>query len=128
MKKCLNDAILHTHRNSLHSDIVTQFENISTQREDKNYESFRESHNQKFDRLAEEFDTIREVETAEKNFVNNLVDSPDDTEKWGEFAQFCLRYGMQIKAEQCLYKKIECSGGEMDVDMRLFLAALLVQR
>ena len=60
--------------------------------------------------------------------MNHLVDEPNDTTKWEEFAQFCLRYGLQIKAEQCLYKTIECGGGDMDVDMRLFLAALMVQR
>lgn len=60
--------------------------------------------------------------------MNQLVDAPADGEKWEEFAQFCLRYGLQIKAEQCLYKTIECRGGEMDIEMRLFLAALMVQR
>lgn len=94
MKKCLNDAILITHRNSLHTDIVTQFENISAARDDKYYESFHEKMNEKFERLAQEFDTVRDVETAEKYYVNHLVDNPDDSEKWGEFAQFCLRYNM----------------------------------
>lgn len=56
------------------------------------------------------------------------MDAPADGEKWEEFAQFCLRYGLQIKAEQCLYKTIECRGGVMDIEMRLFLAALMVQR
>lgn len=83
---------------------------------------------QKFDRLALEFDTVREIENAEKNFVNHLVDEPTDATKWEEFAQFCLRYDLQIKAEQCVYKTIECKGGQMDNETRLFIAALLVQR
>lgn len=78
--------------------------------------------------MAEEFDTVRDIENAEKNFVNHLVDHPDDSQKYEEFAQFCLRYGLQIKAEQCLYKTIECYGGVMDLDMRMFLASLMVQR
>ena len=68
---------------------------------------------------------MRDVENAERNFVNHLVDYPNDAEKWEEFAQFCLRYGLQIKAEQCLYKVIECTG-RMDIDMRVFLASLMV--
>merc|ERR1712060_356542 len=62
------------------------------------------------------------------NFVNHLVEHPTDADQWEKFAQFCLRYDLQIKAEQCVYKTIECRGGEMDMDMRLFLAALMVQR
>jgi hypothetical protein len=68
------------------------------------------------------------VENAEKNFVNHLTDDPSDAAKWGEYAQFCLRYGLKIKAEQCLYKQIECEGGRLTTEMRIFLAALLVQR
>jgi len=39
---------LNTQRNSLHGDIVTQFETIAGQREDLYYESFREEGTQKF--------------------------------------------------------------------------------
>ena len=101
---------------------------ISSAREDKFYESYSEDTTQKFDRLAQEFDTVRDIENAERNYVNHLVDHPNDGAKWEEFAQFCLRYGLQIKAEQCLYKMIDCNGGYMDHEMRLFLASLMVQR
>ena len=43
MKTCLQEAILSTHRNSLHTDIVSQFENIQGARDDKFYESYRET-------------------------------------------------------------------------------------
>lgn len=99
MKSCLQDAILSTHRNSLHTDIITQFENIQGARDDKIHESYKETVTEKFGRLALEFDTLRDIENAEKNFVNHLVDEPNDGEKWEEFAQFCLRYDLQIKAE-----------------------------
>ena len=128
MNTCLQEAILLSHRSTLHSDIVTQYEHITSAREDKVAESFFETASQKFDRLAIEFDTVRDIENAERNFVNQLVDNPNSADKWEEFAQFCLRYGLQIKAEQCLYKMIECQGGDMDPDMRLFLASLMVQR
>ena len=72
---------------------------ISSAREDKFYESYSEDTTQKFDRLAQEFDTVRDIENAERNYVNHLVDHPNDGAKWEEFAQFCLRYGLQIKAE-----------------------------
>ena len=35
MKACLQEAILSTQRNSLHSDIVNQFESIASGRDDK---------------------------------------------------------------------------------------------
>lgn len=94
MKTCLQEAILSTHRNSLHSDIISQFESITSGREDKYYESFRETSIQKFDRLTQEFDIVRDIANAEKNFVNQLVDEPNDANKWKEFAEFCLQYGM----------------------------------
>ena len=70
MKQCLQDAILTTQRSTLPSDIVTQFENITTAREDRYYESFRESTAECFARRAQEFDTVRDIETAERNYVN----------------------------------------------------------
>ena len=126
MKQCLQEAILSTQRNSLPSDIVSQFESITAARDDRYYESFRESDSERYARRAEEFGTVRDFETAERNYVNQLVDSPNDAQKWEDFAQFCLKNGMQIKGEQCLYKTIECRGGEIDVETRLFLAALMV--
>ena len=94
MKTCLQEAILSSQRNSLHSDIVNQFESISGAREDRQFESYSETKEKKFDRLAREFDTVRDVENAERNFVNHLVENPHDEKKWEEFAQFCLRYGL----------------------------------
>ena len=111
LSSCLREAVLMTQRNRLHPDIISQFENITGARQDKIEESFKETITQKFDRLALEFDTVRDIENAEKNFVNTLVDEPNNSKIWESFTQFCLRYNLQIKAEQCLYKTIECQGG-----------------
>ena len=108
LKSCLREAVLMTQRNRLHPDIISQFENITGARQDKIEESFKETITQKFDRLALEFDTVRDIDNAEKNFVNTLVDEPNNSKIWESFTQFCLRYNLQIKAEQCLYKTIEC--------------------
>jgi len=108
LSSCLREAVLMTQRNRLHPDIISQFENITGARQDKIEESFKETITQKFDRLALEFDTVRDIENAEKNFVNTLVDEPNNSKIWESFTQFCLRYNLQIKAEQCLYKTIEC--------------------
>ena len=43
MKTCLQEAVLETQRNNLHSDIVSQYENISMLREDKVCESYSEN-------------------------------------------------------------------------------------
>ena len=128
MRDCLTEAVTVRHRSKLHNDIVTQLEVVEGARLDKVCEGVQEDSAQKFSRLALEFDTITDVENAEKNFVNHLIDHPQDGKKWGEFAQFALRYGLQIKAEQCVFKQIECNGGEMDTDCRIFLGALMLQR
>jgi hypothetical protein len=108
LKSSLREAVMLTQRNKLHPDIISQFESITAGREEKIEESFKETITQKFDRLALEFDTVRDIDNAEKNFVNTLVDEPNNSKIWESFTQFCLRYNLQIKAEQCLYKTIEC--------------------
>lgn len=128
MRECLAEAVTVRHRSRLHNDIVSQLEVIEGGRQDKICEGYQEDSATKFSRLALEFDTLTDLESAEKNFVNHLVDHPTDGKKWGEFAQFALRYGLQIKAEQCLFKQIECDGGQMDTDCRIFLGALMLQR
>ena len=94
LKSCLREAVLMTQRNRLHPDIISQFENITGARQDKIEESFKESITQKFDRLALEFDTVRDIDNAEKNFVNTLVDEPNNSKIWESFTQFCLRYNL----------------------------------
>ena len=128
MRECLAEAVTVRHRSRLHNDIVSQLEVIEGARQDKICEGYQEDSATKFSRLALEFDTLTDLESAEKNFVNHLVDHPTDGKKWGEFAQFALRYGLQIKAEQCLFKQIECDGGQIDTDCRITLGALMLQR
>ena len=94
LKSCLREAVLMTQRNRLHPDIISQFENITGARQDKIEESFKETITQKFDRLALEFDTVRDIDNAEKNFVNTLVDEPNNSKIWESFTQFCLRYNL----------------------------------
>lgn len=127
MKACLQEAVLETQRNNLHSDIVAQFEKIDLLRKDQKLESYYEDETTKFCRLAHEFDTVRDVENTERNCVNYFVQGNYDKLKLGEFAQICLRYGQQIKAEQYIYKMIDLLK-YIDNDDRLFLASLMVQR
>ena len=96
-------------------DIMKQFYNVKDQKEDKIARCFREETDAKFDRLTTEFDQISDVQNTEKNFVNQLVIAPHDAKKWGQYAQFCLRNDMQLKAEQCLQKQIVLQGGELSV-------------
>ena len=58
LQTCLDLAVNETQRQVLHSDIVQQFRQLQMQQEDKVYESFNESQEQKYERLAQEFDTV----------------------------------------------------------------------
>ena len=128
MKDCLTEAVTLRHRAKLHHDIISQLEVIEGSRLDKIHEGVQETTAEQYTRLAQEFDTITDVENAEKNYINHLIEHPNDGKKWGEFAQFSLRYGLQIKAEQCIHKQIACNGGTIDTDTRIFLGALMLQR
>lgn len=46
---------------------------------------------QKYHRLATEFEQINDIVNADKHFVNQLILNPDDSKKWGDYANFCLR-------------------------------------
>ena len=52
LKQCLDIAINTRQRQSLHSDIVQQFQKIQLSQEDKVYESFSENQEHKCARLA----------------------------------------------------------------------------
>ena len=47
-----------------------------------------------------------DVENAEREYVNVLLDDDSNAEKWYEFALFSLKFQMQAKAEQYLDKVI----------------------
>jgi hypothetical protein len=47
---------------------------------------------------------------------------------WYKYALFALRNNMQIKAEQFLRKVYTIDQSRLDTDMRLMLAALMIQR
>lgn len=69
---------------------------------------------------------ICDVKNVEREYVNMLVEKPDLTDKWYEFALFSLKYDMQAKAEQYLDKVIALKG--LDKDMHLMLASMMLQR
>jgi len=57
--------------------------------------------------LAKEFMAICDVKNTERQIVNQLIESPNDSEKWYEYAMFCLNNNQQPKAEQFLKKVIK---------------------
>lgn len=88
----------------MHQDLSKQYFTLEEQRADRIAVSHKEELAQKYARLATEFDQINDVQNAEKNFVNQLVLDPTNEKKWGEFAYFCLKHDLQLKAEECLYR------------------------
>ena len=92
----------------LHPDLTNQFSIIEERKCDRIASSFTELPKEKFSRLAAEFDAVADVANAEKHYVNHLIDFPADADKWGEYAQFALKHGLQIKAEQCINRQIDC--------------------
>ena len=88
----------------IHSDISKQYFAIEEMKSDRVTNSYQEHLMQKYSRLATEFEQINDIENAEKNHVNQLILNPDDAKKWGEYANFCLRNDMQLKAEECLVR------------------------
>lgn len=69
---------------------------------------------------------ICDVQCAEREYVNILIDDPTSSDKWYEFALFSLKFDMQAKAEQYLDKVIVLRG--MTKEMHLMLASMMLQR
>jgi hypothetical protein len=105
LKECLTEAIT-SHAGDLPVEIVSQFESIEHNKAQLVESSFSESAQAKHRRLAEEFDTITDVENTEREFVNQLTFDMNNADKWYEFVLFSLKYRMQAKAEQYLQKVI----------------------
>lgn len=123
LKECLHQAM---QEQDLPLDISSQYKNLEKEKNLSIQSSFTEEQEAKHSRLAEEFDVIQDVECAEREYVNNLLDDPNNKEKWYEFALFSLKFGMQAKAEQYLDRVIKLSS--MTQEMHLMLAAMMLQR
>lgn len=65
---------------------------------------------------------------AEKHYVNQLILSPEDAAKWGDYANFCLRNDMQLKAEECLQRQLHLRKNAWTVQDRILMGALKMQR
>lgn len=66
----MDEAVCLKQRSHLHSDIVTQFEKLRNEEDEKVEMSYRESSQDQYDRLALEYDTVRDLENAERNYIN----------------------------------------------------------
>ena len=55
---------------TIHPDITKQYYQIEELKDDKMAGSFKEEPAAKYNRLAQEFDQISDVENTEKNFIN----------------------------------------------------------
>jgi hypothetical protein len=86
----------------IHSDIAKQYTAIEDAKSDCIAASHKKHPMQKYSRLASEFEQINDVANAEKNYVNQLILGPNDAKKWSDYANFCLRNDLQLKAEECL--------------------------
>jgi tetratricopeptide (TPR) repeat protein len=109
---------------SFHPDITQQYDQLERGRQNLIRNSFSENDRQKYVRLAAEFETCNDIPQAEKQYVNYLILHPDEADMWYDYAQFALRNGMQIKAEQFLRKACEIEPERLDTDMNLVFAAL----
>ncbi len=127
LKEYLKEAIGQAQRGSLPADIVSQFDSLQSHEHQLVEASFTEDSTSKHKRLAEEFDIICDMESTEREYVNQLVANKTDADKWYEFALFSLKYKMQAKAEQYLDCAVALQGG-MTPEMHIMYAALMLQR
>ena len=102
LKDSLSEAMDRSRSEPIHSDISKQYFNLEERKAERIGSSHKENLQEKFNRLAIEFDQINDVDNAEKNFVNQLILSPQNDKKWGEYAMFCLKNDLQMKGEQSL--------------------------
>jgi tetratricopeptide (TPR) repeat protein len=129
MQYALKKAMTNGKSNSgLHADIVQQYDKLDHNRRQLVDNCFNESNKDRYLRLSKEFETANDIKNAEKQFVNYLVEFPRDCDMWSNYAQFALRHGMQIKAEQFIKKVCLLDETKLNTEMRLILAALYIQR
>lgn len=89
---------------------------------------FKEEQKSKNDRLSKEFSVVNDIENTERQLVNQLIETPTDSEKWLEYAMYCLGNNQQLKAEQFLAKVLKLNGGHISTDLQILMASLMLQR
>lgn len=70
----------------LHPDLVQQYDKIDNQRQALVKNCFVEGEKEKFIRLATEFETCNKIKCAEQQFVNYLVQYPNEPDMWYNYA------------------------------------------
>ena len=65
--------------------------------------NFNENEQEKYFRLYKEFDNIGDKDNAETQLLN-LLHLTNNTDNWLEYFKFSIKYGMYLKAEECLMK------------------------
>jgi TolA-binding protein len=70
----------------LHADLTQQYEKIDNQRSNLIKNCFVEGEKEKFVRLATEFETCNKIKDAEQQFVNYLVQYPQEADMWYKYA------------------------------------------
>ncbi|CDW74115.1 tetratricopeptide repeat protein [Stylonychia lemnae] len=126
MKKTLSDAI-DQNKEQIHQDIWMQKDSLRDDKQNKINKSFNENFEDKCKRLYKEFDIKNDQENSEKWLLNCLYDCKyRPYPMYRDYARFCLKYGMYLRAEYYLEKLIEES--EYSNLNRILQATLLVQR
>ena len=123
----------------MHNDLKMSHKSFQDELRKKVDKNFKETEAEKFERLCNEFDIIRDNEHSEWYIlylrqltnINNLFDAGSEVEqsiqpqKWFDYAQFCLRYGMNEKAEILMHKYISIKG--LDTNLNLLMGAMNLQ-
>lgn len=111
----------------LHNDLIASHMRTKEQVQKKIQQTYKETQHVKFSRLESEYELTLDYVHSEWYLQNILINDvhDNDTEKWFNYAKFCLQYGMTNKATLFMNKYIEVQG--IDERLNIIMGAMNIQ-
>ena len=120
----------------MHNDLCIGHKVVQEETKKRIEKNFKETEAEKFSRLTKEYDLIVDHEHSEWYilYLRQLTDiktlfdpnvkreEDKDPQKWFNYAQFCLKYGMKEKADLLMQKYILIKG--LDLKLNIVMGAM----
>jgi hypothetical protein len=121
------ESIVHQKKELLHEDIIVSKLLANKEREVIISKTTKETLNQKYYRLAREYQRAHDYQVAQKYILDLLNLDQNDPQIWRYYARFSLQIGELTKAEECIRNCISIDNDNNEYFM-LYAGLLTIRR
>ena len=93
---------------------MTVREDVKAREEQTTAQTFQESKEKRYERLAQEYSMVGDTKKALKYYQNLVIIDKKDPQRWLRLAHFCLQEKRVVEADECIRKAFDlgCTGDE----------------